>query len=572
MKELPGRPKSAGLAGLTAPPAAQRTFSVFEFENSQLDAEPEELVTATKKAPPKTPAAKKPKAGAGPGGRSMGPPNSVPRKEAEKGVTAEEEAKGPDGGGCYNKKGLISEKKGAVSEKTGASKAAEKVAEKKAGTVGGKKGDAAEKLPEEPLKRGQGALRSVGEKRGEPPGKLKVPVGAAPPAEEKGNSPKQPGDVDSILEKERERDKKKEPFGGALTQVNWTQAFAADSEPPEEALGFDGGPKSPEKGGLAEAKEVKRGLFAASLMSDEEKAAEEKEAREKAQAAEAEKAAEKRKAPVRGRAAGRGKATRGKKEDVVPKGDEAEAGAEAFRRSTRARGKGKGTEKATAAEEDQKEERVSESEDEVKAETRSTRRGGRGKGKEAVKEATVGKDDEEAEEPSDENVEPAPKATAELETKAARKRGKAAAAEENEDGTGRGKETAQVVAAAPVGSNRRYKQTAKRRMSNEVTPGERAALKERLERGLEDTEEPVEEEESEEEEELEEEEEGEELEEGEEAGGASMLYMDSQVGHFRSCSMFLSLVCCLLSWLLMFEMEDKEGEQGECVVEGRAKV
>jgi hypothetical protein len=552
MKELPGRPKSAGLAGLTAPPAAQRTFSVFEFENSQLDAEPEELVIANKKAATKTPAAKKPKAGAVPGGRSMGPPKSVPRKEAEKGVTGGDEAKSPDGGGWINRKGMGSEKKGA-------SKAAEKVAEKKAGSVGGKKGElnvaekfsekkagmvggmkgeltAAERKPEEPAERGRGALRSVGGKRGEAPGKVTV-RGEAAPAREKVSGPNQPGDINSIPEREEENDKKKEPLGGGLTQVNWTQAFAADSDPPEDALGLDGGAKSPDKGGLSEAKGVKRGLFAASLMSDEEKAAEEREAREKEQAAEAERAAERRKAPVRGRAAARGKATRGKKEDVALKGDEAEAGAAASRRSTRTGGKGKGTENATVVEDERKEERVSESEDEAKAEIRSTRRGGRGKGKEAVKEATTEEDDQEAEQLSDEKVEPAPKATAELETKAAGKRRKATRAGEREDDAGDDKKTVQAVASPPVGSNRRYKETAKRRMSNEVTPGERAALKERLERGLEDTEEPVEEGESEEEEQ-----EGEELEEGGEAGGASMLYMDSQVGAFRSWSTSLFLV------------------------------
>lgn len=106
----------------------------------------------------------------------------------------------------------------------------------------------------------------------------------------------------------------------------------------------------------------------------------------------------------------------------------------------------------------------------------------------------------------------------------------------------------------PVGSSHRYKQTAKRRRSNEVTASERAATQKRLDRGFEDTEDADEEEEESDEED--EEEEGEA--QGRGGGDANMLFMDSQVRD--SLFAFISSLLCLSSshWRSEFDV-DQEG-------------
>lgn len=251
-----GGAKPSSIAALPTPRAPPRTLSIFDYENSQVDAEPEEPVVAPKKGPAKATPAKKTRGGKTVASRVMGPPKSVRKIASEEG----EGGTGGSAGGWISRKGVGAEKKGetpaAKSSKKSAT-AGEKLTEK------AKDKKETEKEPAKALPTGKNAHAS--EKKGGPLQAVPVVLHST-----------EGGRIHPSAEPKESKEKDGEPVGGGgLTQMNWTQAFAADSESPEKMPALPSVAEEPEK-----RKRVKRGLFAASLMSDEERAEEEKRAKE----------------------------------------------------------------------------------------------------------------------------------------------------------------------------------------------------------------------------------------------------------------------------------------------------
>ncbi|GAQ86351.1 BRCT domain-containing DNA repair protein [Klebsormidium nitens] len=442
-KPSQGVAKSSSIAVLPPPQAVPRTLSIFDYDNSQVDAEPDEPVIHPKKAPAKATPAKRTRGGKTGTSRSMGPPKSAPNK-------ASEEAGGGTGG-WISRKGVGDEKK---KETPATKESREKV---KAGEKGTEVGRA------KALSTGKIAQAS---------GKGAVTIQAVPAVIQSMEGGRQK----ATAENKEAAQKNGEPVGGGLAQMNWTQAFAADSEPPENLP-----PLPPVVEETEKRKGVKRGLFAASLMSDEERAAEEKRAKEEEEKAEKDKA-EKEKAEA--------------EKQVPAKG--------------RGRGKGKGKEAEPVAKEGA-----------FGVATRvSPRRAGRGAAAKDPKKGRVSEEEQTA----------GPDAMLQTEREE-EERGVGTMNEgravESVNGNAKGAKEA-VTEPVPVGSSHRYKHTTKRRRSNEVTASERAATQKRLDRGFEDTEDADEEEEEESDDELEEDEEEGQKDAGG-AGEANMLFMDSQV-------------------------------------------
>lgn len=368
----------------------------------------------------------------------MGPPKSVAKESSAQGGEKFIEVGGARASGWIKRKSL-------GDGKTGKSPPVKKVPEK----------EKAIRKPG-PLLGGRGQAPKIGAVAGR-----RIP-----------EKQKERGNTDPETAEGGEEEQKEELLRGT-SQLDWTQVFAGDLDPPLEEQAPVGG-----EGTVSEAKEVKRGLFAASLMSPEEQAAEERAAKEKRAVEEEKKMVEEK--AEEGKTA-RGKGGRSSKQKAAGK-SEPTKGRMATRVSARQAQKGVG--------------------DQVGGEGRVADEA-QGPGLEAVTE----------EEDLEVKAEAEPAKPAEIVLEEAAEENDALATEEGDEN--------EVVRPPPRESTRRYKQTAKRRVSNEVTESERAALQKRLDRGFEDTEDVEEEEESESDEE------GGELEKGKDT---SLLFLNSQVG------------------------------------------